>query len=343
MNFKRIAVFRMSALGDCVLVSAAVLALRQTFPEARITWIIDSAFQPLFEPMEGVEFIGISKPRSVGDYWALKQQLSGYQFDVLLAMQSSLRANLIYPLIQAKTKIGFDNTRGREGHRFFVNAQIRFKQEHLLDGFLAFVAHLAPNAVLKPEWNLQITQADKSWAAQRLEKGGEHILIVNPAASKKERSCDAAFYVALVQKCQALFSAVVLTGGKADWECQLAAAIEQGSTLEKPIVNLVGKTSLGQLLAVIDRAAVFVSPDTGPIHIADALGKKVVGLYAVARPQLTGPYQNLAHVVDAYPKAVQALCGKQADEVAWSYRVHHPQAMSFVELDKAYEQIEQLS
>jgi heptosyltransferase I len=350
----RIAVFRFSALGDCVLLLAAVRALQTVMPDAKITWIIEHNLMPLFKNIEGIEFLAIKKPRSLSDYRLLKKQLADYQFDVLLAMQSSLRSNLLYPLIKAKRKIGFDRQRAKDLHSLFVREQIPFKEEHLLEGFMSFISVISgldqAQLLKNLRWDFNLDAVDTAWATAQLPESQQRYLAVNPAASKPERCCSAGFYSEVLFAAVKHFDcSVLLTGGPASWEVSFAAEIEQ-KLKEKlqsaeinvnRVHNLVGKSSLPQLAALLAQVDVLLAPDTGPIHLADAMATKVVGLYAVAPPALTGPYQNQDLVVNQYPQALKALLHKEASEVKWGTRVHHPDAMSFFSVEAVLEKLDQ--
>ncbi len=328
----RIAIFRMSALGDCLMVLPAIRAIQAELADASITWIIEQSLVPLFEREPGIEFLAIKKPRSISEYRALKSQLSKQDFDILLAMQASLRSNLVYPLIKADRKLGFDKKRGRELHGLFVNERIPEKKEHLLEGFMAFAKQLAPN-VASPENYMQpltLNHSDQAWVEEKLKTfKGSRILALNPAASKIERCCSVDTYQYLIGEASSLGFDVVLTGGPADWERKLASHIAEGLG----VLNLVGATSLARLAALYSQVDAVVAPDTGPAHLADLMGAKVIGLYAVAPPELTGPYQNLDRVVDRYPVVLKELLNKELEEVKWGQRVHHAEAMSFFEKD----------
>lgn len=335
---QKIAVFRFSALGDCILLLPALRELQEAKPDAEIYWIIEQNLLPLFEGLEGIHFIPVKKPRSLKDYWALRKVFAEYHFDILLAMQASLRSNLLYPFIKASRKIGFDNVRGRELHRFFVDEQIPYRQEHLLEGFLGFVAYLTGHSYendFQPRWDLAVPEHAQQWLHDKITPGTNYLLI-NPAASKPERSCSASFYAQVINKLPKNML-VVLTGGPADWEQALAKQIETLCLQEnkaRAILNLVGETSLVQLAAVLKDARLMLAPDTGPIHLADALGTRTIGLYAVAPPMLTGPYQNQQWVVNKYPLALEKLLNKTPDAIKWGTRIHHADAMSFFEVDE---------
>ena len=139
---KSIAFFRLSALGDVVLAIPLIKAIQKQWPDCKITWITSSAVYPLLEGLDCVEFLVIKKPQKIKDYLSLRTLLKEYQFDILLAAQASFRTNLIYPFINAKRKIGFDNGRARDLHSWFVKEQIDPRDEHLAEGFMGFAKKL---------------------------------------------------------------------------------------------------------------------------------------------------------------------------------------------------------
>ena len=94
--------------------------------------------------------------------------------------------------------------------------------------------------------------------------------------------------------------------------------------------NLIGKTSLKQLLALLQRASVVLCPDSGPAHMATAVGTPVVGLYATSNRHRTGPYFSQHLVVDKYPAAVEREFGKPVEALRWGQRVRDPAAMSLI-------------
>jgi heptosyltransferase I len=129
----------------------------------------------------------------------------------------------------------------------------------------------------------------------------------------------------------------VFTGGNSEAEkalCGQLAEIAPGHTL-----NLCGRTTPKQLAALLGEMNVLIAPDTGAVHIARAMGTPVIGLYAVASPRLTGPYQQMGYCVDRYPQAVQRFLGKEPDKLPWNTRVHHPGAMALIEVADVMQQL----
>lgn len=345
-SIKTICIVRLSALGDCVLLVPTIRRIQAALPDAKITWIISEDIYPLFESISGVEFIPIKKPRSLRDYLALRKQLATYRFDVLLATQASLRVNLIYPMIKADRKIGFDKNRARDLQSIFTSEQVAFNQEHLLDGFQAFATKLnLPQSNNHPYWGLRLRPMDEDWADDflgytHLEGQEQNVWVaLNPAASKIERCCSSTFYADIVNRLINEGYKVVLTGGPSDWEKALANDIAGLISSEKGYLNLVGQTTILQLAAILSKVKLLIAPDTGPVHIAGAFGTPVVGLYAVAPPWLSGPYQYQDLVVNLFPEAVRTFLKKDPLKVPWGTRVHHEQAMSLFESGEVLEEV----
>ena len=325
-----IAIVRFSALGDVVMVSAAVRALQRSLPDATITWITSPLAFALLKGMDGVHFEVMEKPRSLADYRAFYRAFRSRQFDVVLAMQANLRINLLYPALHAPVKIGFDRTRAREGQWLFCNRRIPFTDSHLVDSFLSFVETLSgsPTSAI---WDLPVDESDLDWAREQLQKLPKPWVAIHPHASKAERNWLPERYAEVVKETVIRWQCgVLLTGGNSPSEvslCDQLAQLAPGHTL-----NLCGKSTPKQLAALLSLADVLIAPDTGAVHIARAMDTPVIGLYAVASPKLTGPYRQLEYCVDRYPQAVKKYLGKESGQLPWNTRVHHPDAMSLIEV-----------
>jgi heptosyltransferase I len=327
---QQLAIVRLSALGDVTLLLPVIETLKRAAPQARITWITGTFAYQLLEGYPGVEFIVFDKRRGLGAYLDLRRQLQGRRFDALLAMQASWRANFIYPLISAPVKIGFDRERARDGQWLFTNRRIPFARQHLLDSFFAFLGALGIGERVM-EWNLPITEDDRSWAAARAPRGHAPVLVVNPGASKAEREWPVERLIEVIRAAQSRWGAqVILTGGPGAREQSAGATIM--AAVSTGITNLIGETTPKKLAAVLAHADCLLAPDTGPVHIAGAVGTPVVGLYAVAPPELSGPYLYPDLVVNRYPEAVRTILGQDPQTVSWTTRVHRGEPMRLIEV-----------
>lgn len=332
---RQICIVRLSALGDVCLVVPLVRTLQRSFPGAQITWVIGQAAHTLVEGLDGVEFIVVDKGRPFTNW----RRLRAHRFDALLAVQASLRAHMLVTAIRAPVRIGFDPTRAKDFHGWFVNRRVPAGEQHLLDSFLSFAAALgAKDPVV--EWRLPISETDHAFARKHMPDEGVTWLAVNPMASKLERNWLPDRYAAVIDHAiQTLSWKVVLTGGPGSAEVAFAETVLAAVKEKRAVTNLVGKTTPKQLGAVLARARVLFAPDTGPVHIATAMGTPVIGLYAVAPSKLSGPYRSRELIIDRFPDAVRAILQKDPASVPWGTRVHSQKAMELIQVHDALEKL----
>ena len=320
-----ICLLRLSALGDVSHMIPIVRTLQSKLPDCKITWVIGKLETELVKNIDGIELIIFDKSRGNKAYFDLYKTLRGRKFDVLLHMQVALRASIASLAIRAKRRIGFDRTRARDLQWLFSNEQIAaVTGQHVLDGFFEFLKAIGIHQ-RHLEWKLPIDPAAIEYAKKILD--GKRTLIINPSASAEARNWSVEGYAAIADyaiekhKLQ-----VILTGGPAANESELGEKIEQ--TVKHPIKNIIGQTSIQQILAVLQQASVLIAPDTGPAHMATAVGTPVIGLYAAMNPRRTGPYLNQQNIISVYEEALLEEYGKTVDQLAWGTRVHRAEAMS---------------
>ncbi len=313
-----------------------VRTLQQSLPDANLTWIISEPAYSLVSGLDGVEFIVIEKPKHLADYWRFRKQLKGRTFDVLLAAQASFRANLLYPCISAKRKIGYDKKRAKDGHGWFIDESIKPGRDHTLEGFLKFSHALGiQKSVLR--WDLPIPEEALNWACQQIPS--QPFVVLNPAASKPERSWLIERYIEVALHIKNRYGyEIVLTGGPSLYDKALGEAIASSV----PVVNLIGQTKPKQLLAVLQKARFVICPDTGPSHMAAAVNTPVIALHAVTYVGVSGPYPFLHYAVDQYPAAVEAVFGKTMETCPWGTHVHGEVAMRLIQVQEVFSKIERL-
>ncbi len=326
---KSICIVRLSALGDVLMLVPLIRTLQASMPQVKLTWVISRPAYDLVEGMDGVEFIVIDKPKHFIDYWRFKQRMNMRQFDVLLATQASFRANLLYACIRAKRKIGYDRLRAKDGHAWFIDEAIAADNDHTLDGFLRFADSLGV-AEKQIRWDLPIHNDDHAWAQAHIPQDIKPVCLINPAASKPERSWPVARYIEVIQYMQSQWQAcVILVGGPGAYDRALGDAI-----LEKvSVLDLIGQTKPKQLLALIHQADLLICPDTGPSHMAAAVGTPVIALHAVTSAEVSGPYTYRHLSVDYYPDAVKTVLKKTSETNVWGTHAHGEHTMELVTVD----------
>jgi heptosyltransferase I len=337
-NPRSICVLRLSAIGDVCHAVAAVQAIQQRYPDAKITWIIGKIESILLQSMSNIRFVVFDKTAGIRGYKDLRKSLAGERFDLLLHMQVALRASIATLFISAKEKWGFDRSRAKEGQWLFTNRRIAAQQSpHVVDGFLGFAKAIGVDQNLIPSWNMPLSETEREWRNETT--GTTPYIVISPAASKQERNWLPSRYAEIARYAIRKGYNVILSGGPSNAEKQLANVIIQ--QVEKPLQNLVGRTSLPQLLALLEGARLVIAPDSGPAHMATTVNTPVVGLYAHSNPQRTGPYNSLATTVSIYSDLLLEQTGKSIKQNPWGKRVKGKELMEQITLaavKKAFDQ-----
>ncbi len=283
--------------------------------------------------LEGVELIAFDKKAGLAGVRDLSNALHNRRFDVLLQMQLALRANLISAVISAKRRIGYDRQRAKEGHGLFINERIRYDKHRVLDVFGLFAEPLGFRQT-EIEWNIPVPEADREWALRQWTEG-KPTLLISPCSSHPLRNWLPERYAAVARHAQSKGWQVVLCGGRSDLEREMGNAI-MAEMPEKPL-DLIGKDTLKQLLALLERADLVMTPDAGPAQMANAMGTKVLGLYACTDGSRSGPYSDMRYTIDHYPQAALQFAGTSAGNLAWGKRVEFPGVMELIAIDEVIE------
>ncbi|NNC57952.1 MAG: glycosyltransferase family 9 protein [Woeseiaceae bacterium] len=325
-------VVRLSAIGDTCHALAVIRRLQDNWPDVPVTWIIGKTESALMSDIEDIEFIIFDKSKGYGAYKDVRRQLKDRHFDRALCMHASLRANLLCRDIAADTRLGFDKARARDFQWLFTNQRVpAAEHEHALEAMMSFAT--ATGAEPRDlRWDIPLSASDEQFAAQ-FAASRNPLVVISPCSSQRSRNYrnwGVERYSATIQHLREKHDCnVVLTGGPSDLEQQY------GETLSATgqAVNLVGKTRLKELLALIARAQLVICPDSGPAHMATAVGTPVIGLYATSNPDRTGPYLSRDLTVNRYPDAARQYLGKDVDELRWGQRVRHADAMDMITID----------
>lgn len=333
----KLCILRLSAIGDVCHAVAMVQRIQSTRPDIEITWIIGKVEHLLVGDIPNINFVIFDKKQGLNAYKDLRKALKGKKFDVLFAMQVAMRANLAIKLINANTVIGFDKSRAKELHSVFIDVPIATQhQPHVLDGFMAFADAVNIPKQEKIAWHIPLSNSETQVANQLKTDLGRYVVLC-PAASKAERNWTVDGYAKIADYIANCGFSVVICGGPTDMEKQLSSAIMDAS--EVKITNMVAKTSLKELLAILQNAELVIAPDTGPAHMATSVGTAVIGLYAHSNPLRTGPYNDLNHVVSVYDEAIQLQHHKPWQDLPWGKRAKGEHLMQQITLERVTTQI----
>ncbi|AIL32305.1 glycosyltransferase family 9 protein [Basilea psittacipulmonis] len=318
-----ICILRLSAVGDVCNALSVVQAIQTHFPKTEITWVVGKTEYGLLTGIPNIHFVVFDKKKGLHAFKEVHQALKGKRFDALLNMQSSFRASLLSLFIKAKYKIGFNKERAREGQWLFTNKKIeRPSENHVLSGFIEF-ARLLGVPMETPHWNFYLPKEMKEDMSVYLMANKKNVLI-SPCSSKAEKDWTIEGYAATIQALHQCGAHILLAGSPSERERLCAQKIEQ--QCQVPVINLVGKTSLRELAALIAQVDLVIAPDSGPVHIANALDTTVIGLYAYHNPTRTGPYLQLDNVISVYEKhAAQEF--KHSSTQNWAKKLSTPNLM----------------
>lgn len=336
---RSICVLRLSAIGDTCHALAVIRRLQDNWPGVGITWIIGKAEAGLMGDIEDIEFVIFDKTRGRAAYGDVRAALQGRTFDVALCMHASMRANLLVRSLPARSRIGFDRARAKDFQWLFTNRRIDAAHgEHAMEAMMAFAT--AAGAAERPlRWDIPLADADRAFAADVGGDGGP-LVVISPCSSQRARNFrnwPIDNYAAVIEYLETRHTArVILTGSSSalekDYGEQLAA--------RSSAVDLTGRTTLKQLAAVIAAADLVICPDSGPAHIATALGTAVIGLYATSNPARTGPYLWQKFTINRYPDAAMRYLGKNVRDLRWGQRIRHPDAMDLVTINDVVQVID---
>jgi len=319
-----------------------IRTLQATWPRTRLTWVIGKVEAQLVGDIPGVEFVIFDKSSGWSAYKKLRSKMAKRRFDVLLHMQTSMRANIASLMICADVRLGFDPARAKDHQSFFTTDCIESKPcQHVMDGFLEFPRALGVEKQIM-RWDIPMP-ADAEKAARLYIPEGQRTLVISPCASprfRNFRNWHAEGYAAVADHASEKHGLrVILIGSPTPLEKLYGEQISKQA--KSPVVNLIGKTGLKELLALLKYATVILAPDSGPAHIATAAGTPVIGLYATTNPDRARAYLSDRWLVNQYPEAVRAFLGKSVDEVPWGTRVRREEAMSLIQIKMVTQKLDQ--
>lgn len=334
-----ICILRLSAIGDVCNATSVVQMIQKQWPSTKVTWIMGKLEAQLLGDLENIEVLTFDKKKGFKGYLEIWTLLKGRNFDALLHMQTALRASIISLGINAKYKLGFDQQRSSDMQSFFINHKVPSpKSAHVLDGFSEFAKALG--VVEKPlSWNIPISEQAMEWAEIKINN--KPTVVVVPAASKSYKNWTAEGYAKVIDHIATKGFQVILAGSPAQVEIDLAEDVISLSV--SPIINLVGQSTLKQMLALLKQSELVIAPDTGPAHMAVTVNTPVVGIYAHHNPQRTGPYLYRDYVVSAYQEAIQAETGKSLSELSWRSRVKDKSAMQLIQATDVINMVDRIS
>lgn len=285
---KSILIVLMGALGDVVRGFSVLAPIKERWPECRITWLVEPKCQEIvrLHPLID-EVIVFKRTDGLSSILPLRKELRMQSYDCVLDMQRHFKSGLFGFLSGGSKRIGFHPKDAKEFNWLFNNRYIK-KESDRVSKVIHYQHFLESLGIERPERvdfglsRLNLTDD----LPPSLRSGAQGIVGVVMGSSWVSKNWPLGGYSKLIELLIARPSLrVALLGDKT----QLENAQKLASRYEG-ILDFTGKTSLRQLLAIIQRSVVCVGPDSGPGHIAAALNRPYIGLFGPTRPERVAPY-----------------------------------------------------
>jgi lipopolysaccharide heptosyltransferase I len=300
----RIALLKPSALGDIVHSLPVLTALRQRFPAAHITWVVNRSYEPL---LTGHRDLSATLPfdrgaASRGTISALKtwvrflRELRRQQFDLVIDLQGLFRSGLMARVSGAPRRVGLSTA--REGATWFYTDVIPVADFHALHAVDRYwrIAEALGVGDLPRKFHLSLNADACAWADGVLVGHPRPWVMVGAGSRWVTKRWPTESFALLLRRAYTEFGGTMVLVGAPN-ETELSADVHR--RLTAPVLDVTGRTSLPQLAALLSRADVMLANDTGPLHVAAALGRPVVAPYTCTKVLLNGPYGSEAGAVES--------------------------------------------
>lgn len=297
---RRIVLIKPSALGDVLNALPVLTALRQLYPSAHISWVVNRAYEPLLRGHPDLDETIVFE-RTGRRWWLFPLAFSRFlknlregRFDLAIDLQGLLRSGIMTWATRAPVRIGLKSAREGAGW-FYTHAAFDDRRtQHAVDRCFA-VMDLLGGGDLPKIFRLEIDTEARDWAQETLRHVPRPWLVLAVGSRWLTKRWPPEHFAALARKTQERCGGTAIFIGAAN-ETDLSR--QASALLTGPVCDLTGATSLPQLAAIVEQADVVVSNDTGPLHLAVALGRPVVAPYTCTQVRRNGPYGQEARAVE---------------------------------------------
>jgi heptosyltransferase I len=293
----RVCIVMPSAIGNAVHTLPVLNAIKRHAPATRTTWIVQPGPAALVRGHPAIDdLVVFDRDRGLGAYWATRRACGAHVFDVVLDLQPYFKAGILTALVRGKTKLGFDLGRAKDLNWIFTNAKIpRVKgPRHIQDQFFEFLGPLGINA--EPViWDLAPRAEERAWQQTFFAAIDRPVAALVIGSSREPKNWMPERWAAVADALTAEYGLVpVMVGGDTPGEVATAHQIQM--LARHPVRNALG-SGLRNLVGILDGAALVISLDTGPLHIAVALDRPVISLIGYNDPAIYGPYRKFHDLV----------------------------------------------
>jgi lipopolysaccharide heptosyltransferase I len=296
-DYRRILIIKPSSLGDIIHALPTLAALRDRFPSAHIAWLVKRQWAGVLERVDGLDRIWTIEPALKG-WLQIVPSLRAETFDLVIDLQGLFRSGAMAWLTGCPTRIGFAN--GREGSPYLYTQTVPVPTPdmHAVDRYLLVAASLGAAPKESPEFRMRPDSTDRERVAELLKSvglvPGAPLIAMNVSARWDTKRWPPEHFAAVADALQEKrLTAVALIGGLED----RAVAQAVLSRMQTRPIDLTGRTSPELLPALLASASLLLTNDSGPMHIAAAMGTPVVALFGPTSSTRTGPYGSKHRVL----------------------------------------------
>lgn len=300
---KQFLVIRLSSIGDIVHALPAVAALGEAFPGAAIDWVVESRHaallvgNPFLRRVIALDTLGWRRNLARGKTLAaVRRSVAALRLEHYAAaidFQGLYKSAFIARLSRARERVGFTATRLREPAAavFYTRRVTPREGNHVIELDLALVESLGVPRIDRARWRfpLPASPADEDYVSRRLAAlGAREFMIVNPGGGWQSKRWAPEDYAAVIRRMAEEFPGEFLLTGSPDEE-PVIEEIRRAS--ETPRAHYFPST-VTQFIALARRASLFVGSDSGPLHLAAAVGTPIVAIYGPTDPARNGPFSS---------------------------------------------------
>jgi len=286
LDARRIALLKPSALGDIVHSLPILHALRRRFPGAAITWVVSRPFEPLLRGHPDLtDTLAFDRRGGWRSMFSFAQELYRRRFDLVIDLQGLLRTGLMAGATRATRRVGLSTA--REGSHWFATDTVRVADAdamHAVDRYWLVAEALGAGHVPKT-FHVPVDEMVLKWVDELLAPLPRPWLVVSPGSRWLTKRWPPLHFAELVRRATREFGGSAIAIGSPD-----EAALTGEVAVATMSLDLGGRTSLPQLVALLSRADAVIANDSGPLHLAAALGRPVVAPYTCTSVRRHGPY-----------------------------------------------------
>lgn len=290
LHHGRILLIKPSSLGDIVHTLPVVSAIKARWPGVHLTWVVKHQWAELVRRVDGVDRVwpvdeGVVNWLKQG--WALRAE----RFDLAVDLQGLFRSGAVAWMSGVPRRIGFAN--GREGSPWFYTTRVPIPSQemHAVDRYLLVAGAMGARLQGSPQFRFNVLDEDRAIVRNILSEKGISVdqpwIAINVSARWPTKRWPLSSFAAVLDRLHAEGCGPVVVIGSAEDRCDVEALRAVTTT---PFIDLAGAVPLGCLPALLSKAAAMITNDSGPMHIAAAVGVPVVALFGPTSEVRTGPY-----------------------------------------------------